>query len=168
VEVECHAEASAEPPTVNCSGSCSGEVTPPSASAECEASAKAEAELNAECTPPSVDVSYSFAATADAQVQAEFEAWLHGFKANMGALAAATAKADIVLRAGADLGAAASGAIQGVADTLAGEADFAVAFKLACLPAQLDATATVITDATAELTASATASASFVTGLKKK
>jgi len=166
-EVSCKGEANAEA-SVNCSGSCSGSVTPPSASAECQASAKAEAELKAECTPPSVDVSYSFAAGASATAKAEFEAWLHGFKGHISALAAANAKADIVIKAGANLTTAATGAVKGAASDLAADADFSVAFKLACVPAQITEATDMIASASTELKGSFQASTSFVTGLAKK
>jgi hypothetical protein len=165
-EIECHAEASAEPPKVNCSGSCSGEVTPPSASAECEASAKAEAEINAECHPPSVGVSYEFAAGADADAQIAFKAWLSGFKAHMSALAAANARADIVLKAGAGILDAAGNVITNAASEIDLAGDPIGSFRVAeCLSAELGDVGPAINGATGNLTASAQASASLMGSL---
>ncbi|MBN2718940.1 MAG: hypothetical protein JXX14_24045 [Deltaproteobacteria bacterium] len=178
-EVSCKAEANAEPPQVNCSGSCSGEVTPPSASAECEASAKAEAELSAECTPPSIGVSYSFdaslvaAAEADGSIEseaalkAEFKAWLTLFKTEVGNLVAAMAQADIVLKAGEGMISAAGNVIGKAGAELAADADFSVAFKLGCLPAELKKVPGIIGDASDKLSGSVDASVSLVGIIKK-
>ncbi len=172
VEVECKAEGSVEPPQVNCSGSCSGEVTPPSASAECEASAKAEAEVKAECHPPSVGVKYNLVAsgdaTADAEARAEFKAWLTGFKARVGAIAAASAKADKVIVAGEGIIDAAASAIVSAASEIDVEGDIVGTFKLAtCLGPALDEVPGIINSATTSLTASVSASASLMGSLGK-
>src|SRR6478735_8677916 len=93
----CEASASADA-KIECDGKCEGKVEPPKASAECEASAKADAEVSASCTPPSLQVSYKLKADieGDADAKAEFDVWLEGFKGRISALAAATAKADIL------------------------------------------------------------------------
>ncbi len=171
-EVECKVEGSAEPPKVNCSGSCSGEVTPPSASAECEANAKAEAEVNAECYPPSVGVSYELVATGNAQADLEarlaFEAWLSGFKAHIGAIAAAAAQADIVIKAGEGIIDASVNVIENAAGEIDLEGDPIGAYRVgACLPAELGDVQTVIGDATTSLTASVQASASLMSSFGK-
>jgi len=171
-EVECKAEGSATPPKVNCSGSCSGEVTPPSASAECEASAKAEAEVNAECYPPSVGVSYELVATGNAQADLEarmaFEAWLSGFKAHIGAIAAAMAQSDKVVAAGEGIIDASINVIENAAGEIDLEGDPIGSYRVAtCLGGELDDVEPTISGATANLTASVQASASLMASLGK-
>jgi hypothetical protein len=171
-EVECKAEGSAEPPQIDCSGSCSGSVTPPSASAECEASAKAEAEVSAECFPPSVSVSYALSASgdveADAAARAEFKAWLTGFKAHVGVIAAASAQAEFVVKAGEGIIDAAADVILNAAGEIDVSADPVGAYKvLNCLPDELAAVSGVITSATGNLKASVTGSVSLMTSLGK-
>jgi hypothetical protein len=146
---------------VECSGKCEGEVTPPKASAECEASAKADAELSAECTPPSLNVAFEF--TGEASAQAEFDVWVNGFKARLAALAAATAKAQIVADAALDLSGAAQGAVSGAVDVaLEGDLSLKQSVGLKCALVELDAVAAVITEATEGLSAELSASAQVV------
>ena len=152
-KVECEASASGK---VECEGSCSGEVTPPKASAECEASAKADASVNVECTPPSVEVVYSLTATgdvqADAQAKAEFEAWLSGFKAHIGAIAALQARADAVLAAGMELKGAATGAVKGAVDAkMEGDLSLKESVGLACALTELGKVPGVLTEAAGRL-----------------
>ena len=168
-KAECEATGSA---SVECEGSCSGEVTPPKASAECEASAKADASVNVECTPPSVDVTYELAAsgdaTADLQAKAEFEAWLSGFKAHVGAIAALSARAEAVIAAGADIGAAASGAVTGAVEAkLSGDAELSLkdVVGLGCAVDELKLVPGVISDATGKLQASVSATASLTAAI---
>lgn len=157
----CKADVEAEA-SVQCEGKCEGEVTPPSASAECEASAKAEAEVSAECTPPSLAVSFEFSGevAGDASAEAEFLAWLEGFKGRFAALLAATAKADIVFEACADLGAAATGAVEGsVSAATKGDLDIKTSIGLGCALEQLPIAVELTTEASAELTTSIQAAA---------
>jgi len=151
--VECKAEVMAG---AMCSGKCEGDVQPPSAKAECSASAKAEADLRVSCDPPSVDIKFAFSAElqADVQAQAEFNAWVSGFKGNIGALANLEARASSVLKAGADLTGAAEGAVTGAVEELSGEADLKASIGAVCALEQLPLVAGLITDAAGELEAS--------------
>ena len=110
--VKCEASAMG---SVECNGKCEGEVTPPSASAECEASAKAQAQANVECTPPQLALEYEFDASLSASARADaslrFEAFATGFIESYGRIVAELKRADIVLKAGADVTAAAEGAL---------------------------------------------------------
>jgi hypothetical protein len=179
-EIYCEATADVKAPKVECDASCDAEVTPPKASAECEASASAEAELSAECTPPSVGVSYEFdaslvaAAEADGSIEseaalkAEFKAWLTLFKTEVGNLLAATAQADIVVKAGEGMISAAGNVVAKAGAEIAADADFATNFKLAtCLPPELKKVPGIIGDASDKLTASVDASVSLAGVIKK-
>jgi hypothetical protein len=72
-----------------CSASCSGEVTPPScsascdATAECQANAKAQASASLECTPPTLAVDFAFNAGLDAKAKADFMARIEELKVRM-------------------------------------------------------------------------------------
>jgi hypothetical protein len=135
-----------------CTGRCEGEVTPPSASVECEATAKAQASLEVECTPPSIDVSYAFSADASADVRAEFQAFLVRFRTSFGAIRAELERADVIIAAGSDLGAAADGAVSAAVDTaISGEASLKAQIGLGCALGQLENVGKVITDSTARL-----------------
>jgi hypothetical protein len=84
--VEAKAECEGEAPSCagkcegKCEGSCSGSATPPSASANCEASAdckaqaKAQGSANVQCSPPTLDVGFEFKAGLNASAKAEFGA----------------------------------------------------------------------------------------------
>jgi hypothetical protein len=86
--VEAEADCEGEAPSCSgecsgkCEGSCTGSATPPSASANCEATAdcqaqaKAQGSANIQCSPPSFDVGFEFKAGVDASAQAEFGAKL--------------------------------------------------------------------------------------------
>jgi hypothetical protein len=140
--------------SVMCSGRCEGEVTPPSASVECEASAKAEASVEVECTPPSIDVSYQFSASADAQVKAEFQAFLIGFRANMSAILAELKRAEVVIAAAGELTGTGVAAVRGsVEAAVDGDVSLKVATGLTCALGELDDVATVVNGSTGRLNA---------------
>jgi hypothetical protein len=161
--VECKASANA---TVECEGKCEGEVTPPKASAECEASAKAEADVKVECTPPSVSLDYQFDAAATAEVKAEFEAFLVLFVDAYGNILAELGRADVVLKAGANLATAASGAVKGAVDAqLKGDLDLKATVGLGCALTALGDVPGVITEASGNLEGSVSAAADLGSSL---
>jgi len=151
--VKCQAEANA---SVECNGRCEGEVTPPSASAECEASAKAEAQANVECTPPQLALEYQFSASASAETRLEFEAFLTGFVESYGNIVAELKRADIVLDAGADVSAAAGGALDGAFEAAA-DGSLKAKVGVGCAIAELEDVPSYIADASENLSGSVTA-----------
>ncbi len=154
-EAECHGTARCTAmgsASVECKGRCEGEVTPPSASAECEASAKADASFDAQCTPPSLDVSYQFAANANAQTRAEFEAFLVRFKASFGAILAELERSEVVLAAAADLADTGADAVHAaVSASLEGDLSLKAQIGLTCALTELDDVAGVVESATTKL-----------------
>jgi hypothetical protein len=167
--VECEAGASvrceaAAMGSVECNGKCDGEVTPPMASAECQASAKAEAEVNVECTPPQLALEYEFEGSASAEVQAEFDAFLSSFIQSYGRIVAELKRADIVLNAGADIGTAAGGALDGAFEAAA-DGSLKAKVGVGCAITELDNVGGVITTASNNLRASVTAAAGLTTEL---
>jgi hypothetical protein len=155
--LRCEASAMA---TVECSGKCDGEVTPPEASAECEASAKAEASVSVECTPPKLALEYQFAANASANAQANFEGFLTGFTASFGKIAAEIGRGEVLLAAGADLTAAASGAVSGAVDAaLEGDVSLKAKVGLGCALTELDNVGAALSSATGKINASLSATA---------
>jgi hypothetical protein len=87
----------------SCNANCTGKVTPPSASASCDATADCQAQASAqanasiECTPPSIDLSYGFKASADASAQADFMAHLSQLKVRGGAILQGFEKYDVII-----------------------------------------------------------------------
>jgi modification target Cys-rich repeat protein len=155
--VKCEAAAMG---SVECNGKCDGEVTPPMASAECQASAKAEAEVNVECTPPQLALEYEFRANASAEARAEFEGFLTGFVASYGRIVAELKRADVVLNAGADIGAAATGALDGAFEAAA-DGSLKAKVGVGCAVTELDNVGGVITTASNNLRGSVTAAGSL-------
>jgi hypothetical protein len=156
-EVRCQAAAEA---SASCEGTCDGEVVPPKAKAECEASVEAEAKLRAECTPPTLEIKWQWKASfSDPQAQAEFKAWVEGFRGRYAALLAATARAELVVDAGAGIVASASGLIETLPATIDIESDLRASLGIGCALTQLEAVATVISDGSAALSASVSAAA---------
>jgi hypothetical protein len=160
----CEADASAKCEamaggSIECDAKCEGEVTPPSVSAECEASVEAKADASIECFPPSLEVTWQWSAaySADAMLQAEFKAWLEGFKGHLSVMLAARTKADILVESLGNLRVAAETSLSASFMVLA-EGDFAAAIKVPCAVAQLPDAVGLIADASGELQASATAS----------
>jgi hypothetical protein len=142
---------------------------PPMVKAECTATAKAEAEFNAECTPPSIDVAYELSAGADAAASAEARAAFGGkvkaFANAYAGLVAKGARIEGMLRATAELPEAGATAVGDAASALIGSADVKVAFKLGCVAGELPAAKTKITGAIAKLTATGNAVASIGTAV---
>lgn len=135
-KVECKAKGDAK---LECKGECSGQVEPPKAKAECEAAASAKANASAECTPPAVDVAFKYKANLTASQKAEFDAWLSGFKANLGTLSAeAQGRGKLLIASAGTLAAAAEGAVKGSISEMANaKADIKVAAGAGCALQQL-------------------------------
>lgn len=151
-EVRCQAAAEA---SAQCQGSCDGEVVPPKAKAECEASVEAEAKLRAECTPPTLEIRWQWKASfSDPTAQAQFKAWVEGFRGRYAALLAATARAELVIDAGAGIVASASGLLETLPSTLDGQGDLRATLGLTCALSELEAVTKVIGDGSAALSAS--------------
>jgi len=168
-KVECFVEPPSGSATVKCDAKCSGSVEPPSAKVECQASAKAEAQMKAECTPPAVKVKYAFAAAADATVQAQFEDFRANFTAELGAVLAGLQRSKLVLDAGVGIAASVPTLLDTFAEASANaSADLDVkAFAgLGCAVKLLPTVAKPMQDATTNLTAKVKASGEFVAALK--
>jgi hypothetical protein len=135
-KVECKAKGDAK---VECKGECSGQVEPPKAKAECEAAASAKANASAECTPPAVDVTFKYKANMNAAQKAEFDAWLGGFKAQLGTLTAeAQGRGKLLVASAGSLAAAAEGAVKGSISEMANaKADIKAAAGAGCALQQL-------------------------------
>lgn len=155
-ELRCEASADA---SASCDGSCDGEVVPPKAKAECEASVDAEAKLQAECTPPSLEIGWQWSAElmADAAAQAEFKAWVEGFRGRYAALLAASARAELVLKAGEGLGKAAVDLVGSVQSDFAADASVRATIGIGCAVDQLKVVGEVLGDSTTALTGSVSA-----------
>jgi hypothetical protein len=161
IRASCDAHADA---MVMCEGRCEGNFEPPMASAECDASAKAEAKLNVECTPPRLAVRYELKAGLDAQAQAEFEAKIQNLVTlRLPKLMASVKKADLVLDAGGELSASATGAVKGALKNFDASGNLRVQFGLLCAAGQLDAVGSALGGATSQLEGSVSAAAK-VTG----
>lgn len=163
MEAKCEASADAN---IKCKGGCDGKVSPPSVSAECKATVEAKANASAECTPPSLDVAFKLKGSLDANAQAEFKAWLVGFKGHFAALLAASAKADILAEAGANLAGAGSAAVEGFVGSLKGSADLKASVGAACALAQLPKAGEALQASGAKITASVSAVADITSVVK--
>lgn len=128
-EARCEASADAN---ISCEGGCDGTAKPPEVSAECEATVEAKASAKAECTPPAIDISWQFAAGLDADAQAEFSAWVQGFKVQLGALVAATAKAELLVGSGTVLLETGVDAIASAAQELTASTDLRASVGAGC------------------------------------
>ena len=163
IRASCEGSASA---MVDCQGSCDGNVEPPMASAECNASAKANASFNMECTPPSIDVRYQLAvgANVDVEAQARFVAAVENLKVRLPALKAKLKKANLVVEAGAELAGSATAGVQGVVQG-AIDGDFTVAqtIGLQCALGELEAVGGIIGNASGRIDASVSAVGSLAT-----
>jgi hypothetical protein len=150
--------------SVECSGGCEGKAEPPMVSAECEASVEAKASASVECSPPSLDIAFEFNASLefDLAAQAEFRAWLEGFRAHFSAILALRAKAEGVASAAANLGAAATGAVQGAVDDLTADVNVAASFGAVCALDELPVAGDAILEASTALGTEITASAEVV------
>ena len=157
VEAKCTAAAEAN---INCAGGCEGTVEPPEVSAECEATVEAKAEASIECTPPSIEIAWQWSAQfeGDVNAQSEFKAWITGFKGQLGALLAATAKAKILVNGVANLSGAAQAAVSGAATEIQASGDLKASIGAACALTQIEDAAGLLGAAGGELEASLTAS----------
>lgn len=156
-EVRCEAAADA---SASCDGSCDGEVVPPKAKAECEASVEAEAKMQAQCTPPSLEILWQWKGDFEDKVeQAKFKAWVEGFRLRYAGLLAASARAELVLEAGAGLGEAAVQLIPSVqADLRAkGPDDLRAQIAIVCAVTELESVAALIQSGSGALSGSVTA-----------
>lgn len=165
IRAHCDAKASA---MVECKGRCDGNIEPPSAKAECNASAKAEAKLNVECTPPRVTIAYKLKAGVNADAQARFEAGLKNLQVRLPALLAAIGKASAVVDAGKGLTTDAKGALTAgvkAAALAAGKGDLKVLFGLQCAAKELGNVGTAIKGSSDRLAASVKSSADLTAAL---
>src|SRR5690606_33229462 len=155
-EAKCSATAEAN---IKCKGGCDGKVNPPSVSAECKATVEAKASANAQCTPPELDIAFQWHAdiAGDANAQAQFRGWLTGFKANYAGLLAASAKANLLLEAGANLAASGEGAVKGFVDSLKGSVDLKASIGAVCALGELEKVPGVLSGATGKINTSLSA-----------
>lgn len=164
-----------------CDASCTGDVTPPSASvnceatADCQAQAKAQANASLECTPPSIGLAYKFKATADAKAQADFVAHLGELKARGGAILQGFTKYELLIKGNAKAGvkspvAELSSSISALASADASAYADIPPFRFACaidaFGESISALATVTGEATANLEAQTTFATAFTGGFK--
>jgi hypothetical protein len=160
IRAECRAMANA---SFSCQGHCEGEFEPPKVKAECEASAKAQAKLNVQCTPPSMQVKYAFKATADAKFKAALTSLLN---VRLPALGQAVARANIVAKAGDDLGAAAGAGFKTAVNQLRADFNLKLLWGIDCAVRELDDSQMVVTDARMNL-ANKISAASAIQGMLK-
>ncbi|MDC0674952.1 hypothetical protein [Nannocystis radixulma] len=151
-EVRCEAAAEA---SASCDGSCDGEVVPPKAKAECEASVEAEAKMQAQCTPPSLEILWQW--RGDFVDRAEFKAWVEGFRVRYAALLAASARAKLVLEAGAGIGDAAVDLVPAIETAITAKGEVLAAIRIGCAVAEIDSVGTLIQSGTGALSGSVTA-----------
>ncbi|MBZ5711360.1 hypothetical protein [Nannocystis pusilla] len=154
-EVRCEASAEA---SASCDGSCDGEVVPPKAKAECEASVEAEAKMQAQCTPPSLEILWQWRGDfADADARAEFKAWVEGFRGRYASLLAASARAKLVLEAGAGIGDAAVDLVPAMEAAITAKGELLAAIRLSCAVTEIDSVGALIQSGTGALSGSVTA-----------
>jgi len=151
-EVRCEAAADA---SASCDGSCDGEVVPPKAKAECEASVEAEAKIQAQCTPPSLEILWQW--KDDFEDRAKFKAWVEGFRLRYAGLLAASARAELVLAAGAGLGDAAVQLATSLPAEFSGATDLRASIGIVCAVDELETVAALIQSGSGALSGSVTA-----------
>ncbi|MFY0532892.1 hypothetical protein [Nannocystis pusilla] len=151
-EVRCQAAADA---SAECNGSCDGEVVPPKAKAECEASVEAEAKMQAQCTPPSLEILWQWRGLRNEVDRAKFKAWVEGFRLRYAGLLAASARAELVLGAGAGLGDAAVDLLGSLPGEVSG--DLRVSLGLPCALAELETVGTLLQSGSGALSGSVSA-----------
>jgi hypothetical protein len=160
IRAECRAMANA---SFSCEGHCEGEFEPPKVSAECQASAKAQAKLNVQCTPPSMQVKYAFKATADAKFKAALTSLLN---VRLPALGQAVGRANIVAKAGDDLGVAAGAGFKSALESLRADFNLKLLWGIDCAGRELDDSKKVVTDARMDLSNKIMAATSIQSMLK--
>ena len=154
-EVRCQAAADA---SAECNGSCDGEVVPPKAKAECEASVEAEAKMQAQCTPPSLEILWQWKAGFEDELErAKFKAWVEGFRLRYAGLLAASARAELVLGAGAGLGGAAVDLLGSLPGEISGDGDLRASLGLPCALAELETVGTLLQSGSGALSGSVSA-----------
>jgi hypothetical protein len=167
-----HASCKAKDPMVGikCDGHCDSKIIPPSAKAECQASAKASASVDVQCTPPRVALSYKLKAGLDATAKVNFTAALTALgKVRLPALLAELKRADSVKQAGVDLVASASGAITTqFNDRRADDKKYSVRtiFGIGCAIDQFGDVKTILEKAGTDLGAQITAAGKLTSALK--
>lgn len=177
-EVKCEGNATAKcegsaEASVMCNGKCEGDFVPPSAMVECDASAncnaqaKADASLKVECTPPTLAVKVDVTGSLTAEAAANLDFQLAAIKARLPKILVSLKKGELVVNAGAELGAAAKGAVKAALEGFSGASSSKVAqFKLiSCGPAAFGEAATVIAAASKDLSAEVKAAGSLSAGL---
>jgi hypothetical protein len=154
---------------VMCSGRCDGHVTPPMVSAECQASAKAEASFKAECTPPRVDVKFELDASvtgqANIEAQAKFAAALRNLEVRLPKLLASIKGANVAVEAAADLGDAGQAAVRTAIMDFDATGDVKASIGLACALGELEAVGAAISGGTTKLTGAVEATAELTGAL---
>jgi hypothetical protein len=131
-------------------------VVPPKAKAECEASVEAEAKMQAQCTPPSLEILWQWKAGFENELErAKFKAWVEGFRLRYAGLLAASARAELVLGAGAGLGDAAVDLLGSLPGEVSG--DLRVSLGLPCALAELETVGTLLQSGSGALSGSVSA-----------
>ena len=146
ISAECRGKTEA---SFKCEGRCEGEFEPPMVSAECKASAKAQASVNVECTPPRLGMTYAFKAGASPEFKAALTSLID---VRLPALLKARSKAKVVASAGEGLGVAAQGAVKGAVDKLRADVKLKLLYSLQCGINELPAARKIIDESTDELT----------------
>jgi hypothetical protein len=148
-----------------CKGRCDGDIEPPKAKAECEASAKADASVNVECTPPRVAISYKLKGSLDAQASAKFTAAVKNLEVRLPALLASIKKAGKVSAAGKGLIDAGADVTASVKAQIDAKPELKVAIGLGCAVTQLGDVGKAIETSSSKLAASIKASGELTTAL---
>lgn len=153
LRVECVATGDA---AVACEGRCDGDVEPPMAVAECQASARAEAGMHAQCSPARVSLDYRLRPDLDAADAARFRAAMASLEARLPALLTGLASAEVVLDVGSALVSDAAGTLDGAIDAAAqsaAEGNLQVLFGVECAVAELGSVPGLVSSATSPLSA---------------
>jgi hypothetical protein len=155
---------------IKCDGHCDSKIIPPSAKAECQASAKAQADVNVQCTPPRVALSYKLKAGLDATAKANFTAALTVFgKTRLPALLAELKRANTIKQAGADLVTSAAGAVKTQFTARSGDNkkySVKTVFGLGCALGQLGDVKTILEKAGTDLGTQISAAGKLTSALK--
>jgi len=147
-EVKCEAKANA---SVECKGKCEGSFEEPM--------------VKAECKPARVFFKYAVAGGVDAAAKANFDAQMAIVVDAYGQMLAEVKRADVVIKAGANLSTAASGAVTGAVTELSAKADLKATIGAGCALGELGKVAGLVTAGTGKLTASVSAVADITTAI---
>lgn len=145
-EVSCHGSCDA-----SCSGGCEGSVTPPSASAECQAAARAEASASLHCTPPSVTIDFTFG--GDAEAEARLTGAVATVKTHLPGILAAIAKLGMLVDGEGSAAASLSVSVGALAQTEIDLDPALIACLIEQLPDAVDRLDSAISDGAASLSA---------------